>query len=662
MFVSLCVVGACACNQQGDTTSLMLALRNGHLEAAEVLLKPTVFAGLLNHQDQAGRSALMLASAAGLVGVNLGDESRETSALGLKKGQYLIYNRDGTRAPNKYLQVRADGFLNLDAVMDEEHEQDGNCRFMIEPYKVIGGEQTYVIYNTAGDRRPNMSVRIAGSGIAGSNGWLQCAFPISEESQRDRNSHFVIKPYKKLDREQAFLIWNIDGDDHARNQYVHVRGDGFLQAYGPMDQSYTDDGNRHFVIKPYTGGMVDQLIAYYPDLELTDNEGKSATDLAKEGGHAACVKVLEKYAQALKDAPPPMLEKGEFVIFNLDGNRHPNKYLQVNVDGNLSFNAWLDEISDGNCRFMIEPYQVVGGEQTYVIYNTAGDRRPNTYMCIKSYDGWLQCPSAAQCPMNEESKRDGRFVIKPYKVIDGVQRFLIWNSNGDFAPNKYLHVRNDGFWQAYGPMNQSHTDDRNRHFVIQPYKEVLEKYEQEIKNAPTPVLNKGQYLIYNRDGTRAPNKYLQVRADGFLNLDAVMDEEHEQDGNCRFMIEPYKVIGGEQTYVIYNTAGDRRPNMSVRIAGSGIAGSNGWLQCAFPISEESQRDRNSHFVIKPYKKLDREQAFLIWNIDGDDHARNQYVHVRGDGFLQAYGPMDQSYTDDGNRHFVIKPYTGGMVD
>jgi len=164
------------------------------------------------------------------------------------------------------------------------------------------------------------------------------------------------------------------------------------------------------------------------------------------------------------------------------------------------------------------------------------------------------------------------------------------------------------------------------------------------------VLN-GTYSIWNKDGNRHPNKFLHVRGDGYLQLWGDMSAGSRRDGNRRFKIEPYKIIDGDQTYVIWNGDGSRHPNKYMHVR------EDGYIQVYGPLNQTHRNDCNRHFVIKEYKVIGGQMTYLIWNKDGNRHP-NQYVHVAGDGKLMSYGPMNAEYTADCNRHFVIEPYKG----
>lgn len=168
--------------------------------------------------------------------------SKET--VSLLNGTFSWYNIDGNRHPNKYVHIRDDGWLQAYGPMDSWHTNDGNRHFVIKPHKVIRGEQTYLIYNTDGSRHPNKYVHIR------DDGHLQAYGPMDSWHTEDGNRHFVIKPYKVIRGHQTYTIFNVDGSRHP-NKYVHIRDDGHVQAYGPMDSWHTEDGNRHFVLEPW---------------------------------------------------------------------------------------------------------------------------------------------------------------------------------------------------------------------------------------------------------------------------------------------------------------------------------------------------------------------------------------------------------------------------
>ena len=150
----------------------------------------------------------------------------------------VIYNPDGDRAPNKFVHVRQDGRLQPYGPMDQEHREDGNRQFLIEPYKLIHGKPTYLIFNADGDRRPNSYWHIAEDGHVYPYG------PTDEEHKNNKNRHFVIEPLD--DGSGCYIIYNNDGD-RAPNQLVHIREDGHLQAYNT--KALKDNGNRHFIIE-----------------------------------------------------------------------------------------------------------------------------------------------------------------------------------------------------------------------------------------------------------------------------------------------------------------------------------------------------------------------------------------------------------------------------
>jgi hypothetical protein len=122
--------------------------------------------------------------------------------------------------------------------------------------------------------------------------------------------------------------------------------------------------------------------------------------------------------------------------------------------------------NDGNFGFVIEPYKMIKGEQTFLIYNRDGNRHAKSYVHI-DHDGYFY-PYGSM----DEYKHNGNFhfVIREYGVdnMSGEMMYLIYNNDGDRHPNKYLHIRDDGMLQMWGAMGQYH-NDKNFHFVIKRY-------------------------------------------------------------------------------------------------------------------------------------------------------------------------------------------------
>merc|ERR1719502_2420398 len=109
------------------------------------------------------------------------------------------------------------------------------------------------------------------------------------------------------------------------------------------------------------------------------------------------------------------------------------------------------------------------------------------------------------------------------------------------------------------------------------------------------ILN-GTYVIYNPDGDRHPNKFLHIRGDEYVQAYGPIDDEHFNDVNRHWTIEPYKIIKGKQTYLIYNPDGNRNPNSYLHIASDGCVFPHG------PMTSEYKEDCNRHFVIEEYDK------------------------------------------------------------
>ena len=179
-------------------------------------------------------------------------------------------------------------------------------------------------------------------------------------------------------------------------------------------------------------------------------------------GPVAVAEAAEKSA----DNPPPL--SGVFRIYNPDGVRARHKYMQVQADAGAVFaGPPSSDAADAETLFVIEPYGVVRGKQTYLLSHTAGSRHPNTYVQI-SKDGYLKLCG----PMDGAHRDDGNshFVIEQYdQPIDGKAAYVLYNLDGSQAPNKYLHVKSGGQAMIYGPMNEWHYRNGERHFVLEPY-------------------------------------------------------------------------------------------------------------------------------------------------------------------------------------------------
>lgn len=161
----------------------------------------------------------------------------------LREGDYVIYNPNGNRHPNKFLHVRSDGDLQVYGPMDDEHRNDVNRRFRVRKHKVINGKGTYLIFNPTGNRRPNSFVHVLGGGGLSPYG------PMDQEHVNDCNRHFAIEPVGKHGQHTTYTIYNPDGDRRP-NSFWHVCSDGLVYPYGPIDQEHKQDVNRHFVFLP----------------------------------------------------------------------------------------------------------------------------------------------------------------------------------------------------------------------------------------------------------------------------------------------------------------------------------------------------------------------------------------------------------------------------
>jgi hypothetical protein len=155
--------------------------------------------------------------------------------------------------------------------------------------------------------------------------------------------------------------------------------------------------------------------------------------------------------------------------------------------------------------------------------------------------------------------------------------YLIHNPDGNRHPDKFVHIPSGGQLMAYGPMDEEHRNDGNRHFVFKKWK---------IWNG-TPC-----YTIHNAVGNRHPNKYLHISTDGGLYPYGPMDAEHQNDLNRHFAVERWGVKGGKVLYLIYNPDGDRKPNSFWHVA------SNGDVYPYGPMSDEYRNDVNRHFALE----------------------------------------------------------------
>lgn len=236
--------------------------------------------------------------------------------------------------------------------------------------------------------------------------------------------------------------------------------------------------------------------------------------------------------------------------------------------------------------------------------------------------------------------------------LDSTKRTVNENNNNDRG-SLFLHV------PSIEPFVREAASEqwRSSNHDLRNIKVIVPSTDSTTNNEDDGIFN-GTYLIVNTDGNRHPDEYVYVREDGWLSC----DETHSQDTNRRFVIRPYNsIVDGEenkpsspkphdykQRYLIYNKDGNHQPNQYVHVR------KDGRLQCYGPM-DVHHHNPNGHFIIEPYQTLEGEQMYLIYNPDGPRHP-NKYAHVRLDGIIQCYGAMVESDKSNVERHFVIKPY------
>eukprot|EP00927_Polykrikos_kofoidii_P014676 TRINITY_DN16472_c0_g3_i1.p1 TRINITY_DN16472_c0_g3~~TRINITY_DN16472_c0_g3_i1.p1 ORF type:complete len:560 (-),score=65.02 TRINITY_DN16472_c0_g3_i1:69-1748(-) len=167
------------------------------------------------------------------------------------------------------------------------------------------------------------------------------------------------------------------------------------------------------------------------------------------------------------------------------------------------------------------------------------------------------------------------------------------------------------------------------------------------------VMFSGTYLIYNNEDYRAANVSLHILGDAKVMMSGPVDDGYCHGGNSHFVIEPYRMIDGEQTYVIYNREGDLAPNQFMHIR------YDGELQMCGSMDSDNYHDLNRHFVIKPCAVHggDGKPLHVIYNLDGD-RAPNRYMHIRDDQVAEMYAQADDQHcADHPNSLFVIEKYT-----
>eukprot|EP00325_Prymnesiales_sp_UTEX-LB-985_P018669 CAMPEP_0174755612 /NCGR_PEP_ID=MMETSP1094-20130205/106327_1 /TAXON_ID=156173 /ORGANISM="Chrysochromulina brevifilum, Strain UTEX LB 985" /LENGTH=745 /DNA_ID=CAMNT_0015961501 /DNA_START=60 /DNA_END=2296 /DNA_ORIENTATION=- len=163
-----------------------------------------------------------------------------------------------------------------------------------------------------------------------------------------------------------------------------------------------------------------------------------------------------------------------------------------------------------------------GGPQTFRINNAPdGDRSRDKYLQVQP-DGnaVFGCP-----PSSESADAETIFVIEPYNMVGGKPTYLISHTAGSRHPNKYLQIGQGGNLTLGGPMDAKHRDDGNSHFVIEKYDQLID--------------GKVAYVLYNLDGSQAPDKYLHVKSGGRAMIYDKMDDTSYRKINRHFVLEPY---------------------------------------------------------------------------------------------------------------------------